>query len=93
MTTNTRKDDFQLILNFQQQLGGRRSTPFGRWRYDIRRLHSNKLKCKFLLYFGYLLWFLLDIYLHCDLSFTFCDFERMAFLIINSAIYRADQFG
>jgi len=64
MTTNTRKDDFQLILNFQQQLGGRRSTLFGRWRYDIRRLHSNKLKCKFLLYFRYLLWFLLDIYLH-----------------------------
>ena len=41
------KYDFWLIFNFYQQSGERscaRSTPFGRWRCNIRRVHSNKLK-------------------------------------------------
>ena len=38
---------FWLIFNFYQQSVERscaRSTPFGRWRCNIQRLHSNKLK-------------------------------------------------
>ena len=38
-----------VCFNFHQQLGERRSTPFTKWHYKIGRLHSNKLKCKFLL--------------------------------------------
>ena len=38
-----------VCFNFHQQVDERHSTPFARWRYNIRRLHSNQLKCKFLL--------------------------------------------
>ena len=44
-STTTIKYHFQLTFNFHQQLDERRSTPFARWRYNIRRLHSNNLKC------------------------------------------------
>jgi len=43
---------FSYFFNFYQQFGERscvRSTPFATWCCNIRRLHSNNLKCKFLL--------------------------------------------
>ena len=54
MTNHYNKISFlSFIFNFHQQLGERRSTPLARWRYNIQRLHSNKLKCKFLFYFDF----------------------------------------
>ena len=50
--TTSLKNNFWLIFNFYQQRSCARSTPFARWRWNIRCLHSNKLKCKFVLQFG-----------------------------------------
>ena len=72
--------DFQLIFNFCQQLGELSciwSTSFARWCCNIRHLHSNKLKWKFL-FLRYLF--------ACELSFTFCDFDTVAFLIISTVV-------
>jgi len=50
--TTSLKYDSLVIFYFYQQFGEQScvcSTPFARWRCNIRRLHSNVLKCKFLL--------------------------------------------
>ena len=71
------------MFNFCQRLGERScvlSTPFVRWRCNIRRVHSNKISTfvqTFILIF-------LRYLFACELSFTFCDFEAVAFLTIST---------